>query len=966
MFMNHSKSLRSFLGLFIVALLMPCMLWSATGKIRGIVTDAETGDPLLGANIMVPGTVMGTATDENGEFIILNVPVGKFSLVGTYMGYQKVTITNVIVNEALTTFQNFNMPKQVLEGKEVVIVADKPLVNKNATNDIKTIRSETMENMPVRGYANIIGAAAGAVQSGGTVYVRGGRGDEVGYYVDGVLMNNPYDRVRTGDVSQNALEEISYQPGGMPAEYGMFNSGVVSTSTKTGGSKLAFSSEIISDQFLSYNEKKIGLGTYSYGYNLYNLAVSGPVPYTNERLRFYGIVEYNYRQDRSPSWGPTTQASVWAPTTAEQFALNPTPVDVYGVKPNNQEVRWNGTGNLYWDQKTYKIKIGGNATLRKFRDYVHAYAPFNWGDMPKYSSDTYTGYAKGTWVIGQKAFVEANVNYYYYYYTAMDNRNGDNLLGYGDPFVNPNARGYGSSAPRWGDYANFQSYGYVFNDYRIDNTTRLNFKLDGTWQINKIHELKAGASANLNTVRFYEVAPTTLTGGLHNLYLSSPNPTDEEIKNMYDAAYADNAGYNYTGTELVNSGRDDARRPKEYSFYIQDKMEFKDLVMNLGLHVDHIRTSQQNLRDPYNIAIDNNGQIAESNLLPAPTYTLISPRLGFSFPVTDRTVFHLQYGKYVQPAPYDRTYITWSTFAANLRNGNFTETPNPGLKPVKTTSYEVGFEQQLGTNAAIDVTAFYKEIRDQVMEMALQGAVPTSYSFFMNGDFGNTKGFSFDFTLRRTARVMANANYTLQWANGTGSDPATQYRIAWQNPDERPTYVAPLDFDQRHTASLNVDFRTLPEDGPQLFGKYPLGEVGLNVWWTYGSGLAYTPETPVSIPFATTGSRFPIASVNSAHRPSNSEVNLRLDKKIHLNTPLGNIDLNPYIWVINLFNSRLVTTVYNATGQPDDDGYMSTLEGQTWAANNPTAAKWYRPRLNDPDNYGDARQIRLGIKIDLK
>jgi hypothetical protein len=253
-----------------------------------------------------------------------------------------------------------------------------------------------------------------------------------------------------------------------------------------------------------------------------------------------------------------------------------------------------------------------------------------------------------------------------------------------------------------------------------------------------------------------------------------------------------------------------------------------------------------------------------------------------------------------------------------------------------------------------------------VFELAQQGARPTAYALFINGDFGNVKGFSFDFQLRRTARVMATANYTLQWANGTGSDPTTQRNIAWQNPTERPTYVSPLDYDQRNTGSINVDFRTLPEDGPELFGVRPLGELGINVWWTYGSGLAYTPMTVISIPFATTGARFPVAAINTSHRPATSSVNLRIDKKIRIGTSIGSFDLTPYIWVINLLNTENVQTVYNATGEPDDDGWFNTLEGQTWAAAQPTAAQWYYYRNADPERWAEPRQIRLGLRIDFK
>jgi hypothetical protein len=291
-----------------------------------------------------------------------------------------------------------------------------------------------------------VAAQVGAVSSGTTVYVRGGRQDEVGYYVDGVLMNNPYDRSRTGEVSQNALEEISYQPGGMNAEYGMFNSGVVSTSTKVGGQKLALSGEVFSDQFLDYHEKKFGLGTYSYGINLYSLSASGPVPGTSGKLRFFGLGEYLYRKDCEPTWAPTVAPSFYSTNMAELIAAAPEPVAVYGPKPGNQDLRWNYTANLYFDQKNYKLKVGSNITTWRYQDYTHDYAPLV-RIMPKGSQDVYTVYAKATWVMGPKAFIEANTNYYLYKYEYMDHTHGLNFIDYTDPAKNLNVTAHGKPAP---------------------------------------------------------------------------------------------------------------------------------------------------------------------------------------------------------------------------------------------------------------------------------------------------------------------------------------------------------------------------------------------------------------------------------------------------------------------------------------------------------------------------------------
>ena len=958
--MNRVKLSKAFLVLLVVVL-VPGLLWGATGKIRGTVTDAETGEPLMGANIVVHGTVMGSATDMSGEYIILNVPPGRYDLVATYMGYQKMTVQDVVVTSGLTTFRDFAMPKVVLEGQEVVIVAERPLVDKNATNDVKVIRSENIESIPIRGYSNVVGAQAGAVQSGGNIYVRGGRTDEVAYYVDGVLMNNPYTRGRTGDLSQNAIEEISYQPGGMNAEYGGFNSGIVSTVTKTGGSQLAVTGEFITDGFLKRNEKSLGLGTYSYGYNLYNLSVGGPVPMTENKVRFYGNVEYLYRYDRSPRWGSSVEPSVFHEDVDTLLALNPEPVELPGAKRGDSALQWTGTGNLYYSLSSLKFKLGGSYYSNHYRDYMHDYAAFNYWSMPKGYRNVYTGYARGTWIVGPTAFVELNANYYYTMYEYGDFLWWDDMVSVVNPDLNPNLDQWGARAAPRDEFAQFATYGRTYGAYNREKIDRWTFKADGTWQVNKTHELKGGLEAQFNTVRFYNVG-WRVGGILHDLYETYENPTEEQIASAYRAGYADNAGYDYTGEEEVDSGPDAPRKPKIYSAYIQDKMEFKDLVMNLGIRVDHIQIGQDQIEDPYYIVIDENGLIAQENFIDAATYTEINPRLGFAFPVTDRTVFHLEYGKFTQAAPFDRTYLTNWRLAGNLQQGNYTTSANPSLKPVKTTSYEVGFEQQMGQNAALDVTAFYKEIRDQVQIRNYAGAYPSVYSGFVNGDFGNVKGFSFDFHLRRTYRVMANVNYTLQWASGTGSDPNTQYRIAWQNPGEWPTFVSPLDYDQRHTAAINVDFRTLAEDGPEVGGFHPFGNVGLNIWFTYGSGLAYTPETAVTTVFGGQISRFPTGGINSAHRPATSSLNFRIDKRFDV----GPVTINPYIWVINAFNDKNVRTVYNATGLADDDGWFTTLEGQTWAQNNPTAAKWYYYRIADPERFGEPRQIRLGVRFDYK
>ena len=215
-------------------LILPGLILAQVCKIAGKVVDMETKEPLIGANVIIEGTLLGASTDLNGNYVILNVPPGIYTVKASYVGYQTITVRNVRVTVGLTTEVNFELPSEAIQVPTVEVVAEKPLIEKTATNEIRVVRAEDVQNMPLRGYTSVVAIQTGVVQVGGTIYVRGGRSEEVAYYVDGVYFNNPYNYARTGEVVTTAIEEVSYQAGGFNAEYGYAMSGVVITTTKTG------------------------------------------------------------------------------------------------------------------------------------------------------------------------------------------------------------------------------------------------------------------------------------------------------------------------------------------------------------------------------------------------------------------------------------------------------------------------------------------------------------------------------------------------------------------------------------------------------------------------------------------------------------------------------------------------------------------------------------------------------------
>lgn len=1031
-------------------LIVPFMVFAETsGKIDGIVTDKQTGEPLMGVNVVIKGTSMGAATDTEGRYYILNVPPGIYEMEARYIGYAMVRVTNVRVTVDITTTIDVNLETEAIQGQEVVVVSERPLIEKKATNERRVVRSEDIENLPVRGTQEIIALQTGAVKVGADLHIRGGRREEIAYYVDGVYMVNDYDRFdrpEAGEVSNLALEEVSFQAGGFDAEYGSATAGLVNMSTKTGGNRFQLSGEVASDEFLS--KTKAVLGTYSYGQNTYNLSFGGPI--TNS-LTFYMNAEHQYNYDRRTTSAAHPVGTFLGdlnedgPHQYEEYEVT----SAYGPLPYNSENKWMSSGNILWDKKKFRLKIGGNYTNNNWYVYNNNRAPYAIESTPLWKSQTYSLYGRATLTLDSQTLMNFQVSKFQDAYQNGHPEYWEDFLLYGLRSMNmTNIRSwaalseddfdslfqsqagimrniikdtanyevvdgilmYNTDLPNNGSdpltktaYADFKAPGTVDGVFEKNETGYMGFNWDLKAQ-RGVHELKVGAEYRAYTVRYYRLgAPELLASKLYNNtpYTSSQytnlytagDPTitkyadyNAYIENYwyqaYKYAYAENMGYTYDGTEYIDSDladdRDGPRRPVVGGIYVQDKVELRDLIMNIGLRYDYISPNNYYFRDPQKIILDSLGLIAENVYMDedgeytsyAPTYALdgsavdlegvsqlskrkaynqVSPRLGLAFPVTDQTVFHAQYGKYVQQPQLNRMFISYVRFASNLGQGNFTISGNPELEPVQTTSYEIGFKQQLGVNSSVDVTVYYKQLTGYVQVRNVLNASPVVYATYVNGDYGSIKGLSFSYNMRRTGYVRAFLNYTLQYAGGTGSTGTGQYKIAWQS-GNYPTFVSPLDFDQRHTGSFNLDFRTTQRD--------IIKDAGANFLFSFGSGRRYTPVEVTSYVFPKI-SDTPVAALNSGIMPWVYQLDMKLDK----NFKVGPMKANVYFWVQNLTDHKNVRNVHDGTGEADYDGWFSTASGAAWADDPDNNVDLYIMKMQEPYYYESPRTVLLGLRF---
>jgi outer membrane receptor protein involved in Fe transport len=343
------------------------------------------------------------------------------------------------------------------------------------------------------------------------------------------------------------------------------------------------------------------------------------------------------------------------------------------------------------------------------------------------------------------------------------------------------------------------------------------------------------------------------------------------------------------------------------------------------------------------------------------------PRLSFSFPISEDAGFFANYDILYSRPPSNSLMTALNYY--NFENaGSEGVLNNSNLKPVRTTNYEVGFQQVLTQTTSMKVSAYYREIKDLIQRRAFAN-VPSpinNYEAFDNLDFGTTKGFTFQFDRRRTSNLELSATYTLQFAEGSGSDANSSSGINTRGPIRN---LVPLSFDERHRITGNIDYRYQSGkgyDGPRIAGIDIFANAGVNLTAIAVSGRPYTQR---AIPAQFGGSGF-LGSINGNRLPWTFNLDMRVDKRINISVSETSKPLvaNLYFRVQNLLNSRNVQSVYSYSGDPEDDGYLVSAQGanrlNTIASNGGDTAAFidaYNWRLQSGGNFLRPRRMYLGL-----
>lgn len=771
---NHFEKKSVLFMLVFMLIFMNSAMAAVSGKIAGSVIDNETGENISGANVVIVGTTMGAATDENGDYYIINISPGTYSVRVTMMGYTTITKTNVNVMIDQTTRVDFQLEPATVQGEEITVFAKRAIVDKDITGSQETINAGSIERSPVIDLNDAVSQKSGVYNTGETSYFRGGLASEVKYNIDGASLNSGLLSDNWQRLNTSAIQEISISTGGYNAEYGNAMSGVINVVTK----------EPDRDPGELHGTVRYRMrpaGQYHWGPNMYS---NDLWKYTHFDLEYWEseleseTKRNNFAQYFQRFYGWDGEQVPNAQELLETYREQINPDDVLANYTERPEHEFEGTVygaitkdltflftgrykrgvNIYPQAQKYNPEYNVQAklnyhlssdkklTLNLLRGWYNSatYTESNWNNMESSqesrwqpNSDVrspYTGQAYapwgGYWLKGpeEKTLNSATLKWEQTlspstFYTVQFSYLQDDMTSlqdYSKLETSTDQVGWGNSWFDLGGNFRLESRQIQVNNYSTSKVFNINTDL--TSQIHKSHQIQSGAE-----FKFYDL-------NYEHYYMEFPAGDIWHLDNVFDG------------------------KPVEGAIYVQDKMEYEGLIVNIGLRIDAFNALHNyagNIYDPLGYQ-DHNGGVdgAPSNTAPIwqahrtkrdwfaeipgvsteyqPAFEgnyndkmpvesewkfALSPRIGLSFPITENSKLRFNYGHFYQRPSWLKILgfpTSWyeSSPYASVRMDQWQGYyGHPGLTYEQTIQYEIGYDQNLFDIFRIAATAYYKDAK---------------------------------------------------------------------------------------------------------------------------------------------------------------------------------------------------------------------------------------------------------------
>ncbi len=912
-------------------LFLPLMLLGQQdASIQGTVRDFKTGNPLPGVNVIIKGTYYGAATGSDGNYLITSISPGSYDIEISMVGYKILLKTGVKVEAGAAVTENFDLEQTVLMlGEEVVVIGKKPLFDVDETATLTRISSDDIQNKIVNSVEDILSEQIGVTTVDNEIHIRGGRIDESLFIIDGLSIKDPLSGYG-GNLFINAesIDNLEIITGGYNAEYGQAMSGVINIRLKEGRDKYEGSFKYASDNwgfsqdsYSHYNTDHLefNLGGPSTLFELLPKALGFDLP---GKFSFFANAYGKGSDTHLPIAANVYPHRNWSlpgfsDTQTEEFLDLITP---------REENDWHLLYKLTWGvtpQKklsaSYDFSLNVNQGFFMPRAFSSTYYPYRYQEiLDQYNTITRESRLLNVnWVhtLNPQTFYEVTMGRFLTMehsavqdlhwseylqrldlepinYTIQD-LDGNVDITLGDEFYDTGV------SSEWYDISS--------DNYRLD--------MDWTHQTQSRQKMKAGIEITYTEMQVLDI--------------------DEP----------------WTGETGLGSNYDAYRAQTTFgAFYIQDRIVFEGMTINLGLRYDFWfpgKYVENAIADSSIVVITD----AARQIFMDETFEFfgyrgkgrISPRVGISHPVTDNDVLYFYYGHFSQLPTFQYVYAKLTSSSPTT----YQVFGNPNLDPKTTVQYELGIKHRFSEDQVLEMKAYWKDMFDYETSQSIRPSNPKyshmSFLMYLNADYARSRGVEIILKSRLLKNFYADVNFNYSIATGKSSNPNDNLLVESGQIREKPLNEIYLRWDKPFQIFANLSY------------NHPTG-LGASLRLEYETGRRYTRAIVDNIREENDVEYY--QGIYEDEKPYfyiSKEPTTNTDLKLYKRFELGRLSYRLFLDIQNLWDQRIARRINPFTGNGYNPGEIipySMIDD---------------PNPNyDPSRFLRPRTIELGLQIFFK
>ena len=912
-------------------LFLPLMLLGQPdASIQGTVRDFKTGNPLPGVNVIIKGTYYGAATGSDGNYLITSISPGSYDIEISMVGYKILLKTGVKVEAGAAVTENFDLEQTVLMlGEEVVVIGKKPLFDVDETATLTRISSDDIQNKIVNSVEDILSEQIGVTTVDNEIHIRGGRIDESLFIIDGLSIKDPLSGYG-GNLFINAesIDNLEIITGGYNAEYGQAMSGVINIRLKEGRDKYEGSFKYASDNWgfsqdsyshyntdhLEFNlggpstlfellPKALGFdfpGMFSFFANAYgkgsdtHLPIATNVyPHRNWSLPGFSDTQTEELLDlitpREENDWHLLYKLTWEVTPQKKLSAS---YD-FSLNVNQGFFMPRAFSSTYYPYRYQEILDQYNTITRESRllnvNWVHTLNPQTFYEvtMGRFLTMEHSAVQDLHWSEYQQRLDLEPINY------TIQDLDGNVDITLGDEFYDTGV------SSEWYDISS--------DNYRLD--------MDWTHQTQSRQKMKAGIEITYTEMQVLDI--------------------DEP----------------WTGETGLGSNYDAYRAQTTFgAFYIQDRIVFEGMTVNLGLRYDFWfpgKYVENAIADSSIVVITD----AARQIFMDETFEFfgyrgkgrISPRVGISHPVTDNDVLYFYYGHFSQLPTFQYVYAKLTSSSPTT----YQVFGNPNLDPKTTVQYELGIKHRFSEDQVLEMKAYWKDMFDYETSQSIRPSNPKyshmSFLMYLNADYARSRGVEIILKSRLLKNFYADVNFNYSIATGKSSNPNDNLLVESGQIREKPLNEIYLRWDKPFQIFANLSY------------NHPTG-LGASLRLEYETGRRYTRAIVDNIREENDVEYY--QGIYEDEKPYfyiSKEPTTNTDLKLYKRFELGGLSYRLFLDIQNLWDQRIARRINPFTGNGYNPGEIipySMIDD---------------PNPNyDPSRFLRPRTIELGLQIFFK